>query len=152
MASTITWRTTPSGADSGTTTPSPLKRVCAKTLVRSATSSSVTSFASGLPAATSTWRAAASSAFPSAVSSRMASSGKVSLPATTSPRSFSRASANFTAAITSGARTRPSLSVSRRASVAGSISSPFVGQARATQSFWSSRSMLRRSSGRSSWT
>ena len=36
--------------------------------------------------------------------------------------------------------------------MAGSISSPFVGQASATQSFWSSRSMLRRSSGRSSRT
>ncbi|MCY1540935.1 hypothetical protein D9M68_766030 [compost metagenome] len=48
--------------------------------------------------------------------------------------------------MTSGGRTRPSLSVSMRSSVRASKSMPRVGQASATQSFWSSSAMWAMSS------
>ena len=82
--------------------------------------------------------AEASNCLPSGVASLMALSGSAGEALSRSSGFFRQPPAHLTAAISSGARMRPSLSVSIRARVALSNSSPVVGQARATHSFWSS--------------
>ena len=118
------------------TTPSPLKSVFSNTFVVSATSATRIAAASGRPTCASTCRAAPSAAFPSGVSSRIASSGeRVRAEEDERPR---RAAGPRRTGSPRGprarARARPGPR-SRRSRVRASSSSPRVGQESATQSF-----------------
>jgi hypothetical protein len=139
ITSSMSWRVGSSWAAEATViTPSPLKAVLAKSAAVSARSSTVMVGSLGRPRLASTCRAAECKVAPSLSRVSMASSDSA-------PASARRASADLrlrptkaSAASTSGTRMRPSLSVSMRAAVRASNSSPAVGQARATHSFWSS--------------
>jgi len=122
-------------AESAGTIPSPLNGWSAKVWAAPIASSIVISAVSVLP---KTCRAKAAICLPSGAASLIAASRKVGEPLIRSSGFLSRPPAHLTAAISSGARTRPSLSVSIKARVAWSNSSPVVGQARATHNFWSS--------------
>ena len=116
--------------------PSPLKFVWAKILTVSEVSTEIAA-ASALPRFARTCLAEARSALPSAPASLMFESASGPPLAIESPFR-SRAAAHAQAAISSGGRMRPSLSVSIRSRVAPSNSIPRVGHASATHSFWSS--------------
>ena len=152
MISRISARAGSSVVDISVITPSPLNALPAKILTGSATSSIEIEVASGLPMLARIWRADASSVAPSGVASSIAASDSVSFPFSRSSGFLRFPPANFTAAISSLARTRPSWSVSISDSVRASISRPLVGQASATHSFWSSDSMFIRSSPERSLT
>ena len=118
--------------------PSPLKRVCAKILAVSVVSSTLMAGQSCLPRLVRICFAEARSCRPSAVLSLMALNGSAGEDFRRSSGFLSRLVTHFAAAMTSGARRRPSLSVSISASVFVSNWMPVAGQASATQSFWSS--------------
>jgi hypothetical protein len=67
----------------------------------------------------------------------MAARGRTGAPAMRASADLRRVAAQSIAARTSGARMRPSPSLSTSFRVRPSISSPEDGHARATQSFWS---------------
>jgi len=115
--------------------PSPLKRVWEKIFAVSAVSSRLMAAVSDLPRSRRICLAEASSCLPSGVSSLMADKAREEEPRTSSAGLFSMAPAHFTAAIISGTRMRPSLSVSINSSVRLSNSRPRAGQLKATQSF-----------------
>ena len=110
-------------------------------------SSTVIAVASSLPRFARIWRAEASSRLPSGVRVVDRDERQRRRRPSRGPRGSSGSPhAHLTAAMISGARMRPSLSVSRSARVLSSNSRPLVGQASATQSFWSSLSSAFRSS------
>ena len=111
--------------------------VCAKMRTVSLVSSTVMEVALALPRLKRIWRAEASNCLPSSVVSLIALNGNVCAPRSKSSGLRRQDVAHFAAAIISGARMRPSLSVSINESVLASNSRPCVGQASATQSFWS---------------
>ncbi len=117
-------------------TPSPLKRIAAINLLRSTTSSRlIVVISSGLPSRIRIRRASSASDEPNWPLSSIEASASVSPPCISSSGSRSCSQAQRHAAISSGGRIRPSLSVSIKSSVRGSISMPRVGHASATQSF-----------------
>ena len=134
-----------SGAASGGTMPSPFISDCSKAFAAFVASSTVRAVASDLPRLCSTVRAASSSALPSGTSSRMPASGSSERPSSRSSGFFSRPTVQLPAEMMSGARMRPSLSPSTSSSVRASNSSPVVGHASASQSFWSSSANAPRS-------
>ena len=143
-----------SPAASAGTMPSPLPvaAVWAKIWVGSAKSSIAMAVAFFLPRLASTCLAAARSCWPSGVASLMELSASDGEDLSRSSAFFNRRPVHWVAAISSGARMRPSLSVSMRSSDFGSNSMPRVGQARATQSFWSRLSSASKSAPVSSRT
>ncbi len=143
--SRISARVASSSAAVSVMTPSPLKTVSAKMRAGSPTSSRLIEVKSALPMSAKMRRADASSVLPSGSASLIAARGRAASPLNRSSGFLRLLQAKVAAAMSSGARTRPSLSVSMSASVRASISRPFVGQARATQSFWSSAPRFARS-------
>ena len=102
-----------------------------------AVSSRVMAAASGFLRLPRICLAEASNCLPSGVASLMALSGSSGRRLEQVVGILQATAAHLAAAMSSGARMRPSLSVSISASVLASNSRPVVGQARATQSFWS---------------
>ena len=138
-----------SPAESAGTIPSPLKGLAASICVAAVASSTVIWSPSFFPR---TCRAKPAMSLPSGTAFVDGGQRKRSGPLSRSSGFLSRAPAHLTAAMSSGARMRPSLSVSMRARVVLSNSTPEVGQARATQSLRSSWSRVIRSAPVSSLT
>ena len=138
IMSLMTVFTVSSSAESGGMIPSPLKTVCAKIFVVSVVSSMVMAGASFLPRLARICLAEESNCFPSGVASLMALNGSDGEDVSRSSRFFRQLPAHRVAAMMSGARIRPSWSVSIKSSVLVPNSIPRVGHASATQSFWSS--------------
>ena len=152
MMSVMTALIASSDAASTGMMPSPLKFVCEKIFVVSAVSSTVISVAFFLPRSERICRADDNNVLPSGVASLIAVKGRAGDDINRSSGFFRQLAAHFAAAMISGARIRPSLSVSTRSSVLVSNSIPRVGQASATHSFWSSSSRWATSAPRSNFT
>ena len=146
IASAMVARSASSSAVSGVTTPSPLKRIEASHSPRSEMSASVRVLVPSLPSRSRMRRPSFASSAPGAFAPSRSSSDSVPPPESSTSALRSRSQAHWQAAITSGGRTRPSRSVSIKSNVRGSKSMPRVGQASATQSFWSSSAMRAMSS------
>jgi hypothetical protein len=136
--SLMTAFTASSSAESAGMIPSPLNTVCAKILVVSVVSSMVMAWASFLLKLARICLAEESNCFPSGVASLMALSGSEGDEASKSSGFFRQLPAQRVAAMMSGARIRPSWSLSIKSSVRVPNSIPRVGHASATHSFWSS--------------
>ena len=135
MMSVMTAFVASSGADSAGTMPSPLNCVWAKIFAVSPASSNEIAVASFLPRFVRICLADARSCLPSGVESLMELSSIELALRSRSSGFFTIAQAHLTAAMISGARMRPSLSVSIRSSVFVSNSTPRVGQLNAAHSF-----------------
>ncbi len=152
MMSWMSARVLSSGAAPGEITASPRNGLPAKIAAVFPASPVVIVAASDLPRLARMRFADASTAAPSGRESSSAASGRPSTPCRSTPASRNRAADHLMAATTSGTRIRPSPSPSISARVFSSISRPWTGQLRATQSFWSRFSRLSRSAPDSSMT
>jgi len=135
MMSSMTARVGASSADSAGMIPSPLNFVWAKMRSVSVVSSTEISLALGLPRFFRICAAEARACAPSGSASLIASSGSAAAPLARSSGFLSILQTQAAAARISGARIRPSLSLSSRSRVFWSNSMPLVGQAMATHSF-----------------
>jgi hypothetical protein len=135
MACAATWLAAASTTESAGTMPSPLNFVCANILAVSVTSPSEIEVESALPRSRRICLAEEKSCLPETVAVLICARGSASPPLFRAPRSLRWSSHHCTAAMTSGARTRPSWSASINAKVRSSYSKPLAGQASAAQSF-----------------